>query len=140
MDVTEVANAVPAPTTASARSSLSQEDFFNIMISELTNQDPLEPMDNNQFLDQLTQLQNLEATTKLTEGIESLLLGQQIASGGVLIGQQVTGVAETGDIVSGLVENVTVQDQEVLLGIGEHRVLLSLVQQVSGPEPVVTEE
>lgn len=144
MEVSEIAAAVapaPAPTAAASRSTLSQEDFFQIMISELVNQDPLEPMDNGQMLDQLTQLQNLEATSKLTEGIEALLLGQQISSAGVLIGQQVTGVNNDGDIVDGLVSKVTVLNDEVSVQVDGHQIPLRLVREVSAPlTQVPTEE
>ena len=44
--------------------TLSQQEFFSIMISELTNQDPLEPQDNNDFLNQVAQLQNLETMSR----------------------------------------------------------------------------
>ena len=142
MEVSDVTGAATAAQTsgASSRNSLSQEDFLEIMIAELVNQDPLEPMDNNQFLDQLTQLQNLEATTKLTEGIEALVLGQQISSAGVLIGQEITGVSSDGEIVEGLVTKVTVNDGDVLVGIEGHDIPLSLVRQVNAPQQQVPEE
>lgn len=116
---------------SSTRRSLNQEDFLQIMISELTNQDPLEPMDNSQFLNQLTQMQTLEATTKLTEGIEALLLGQQISSAGSLIGQQVTGLLDNGGLVEGRVDRVVVANGQVQLGVGDSLVSLSAVRQIS---------
>lgn len=120
-----------ASTTTSGAPSLSQEDFLQIMISELTNQDPLEPMDNGQFLDQLTQMQSLEATTKLTEGIESLVLGQQISSAGVLIGQQVSGVSADGSLVEGVVDRAVLDGDQVQLGIGSQFLALSSVREVT---------
>ena len=55
----------PASGIGSTRNmALSQEDFFQIMISEMQNQDPLEPLDNQQFLSQLTQMQTMETMTR----------------------------------------------------------------------------
>lgn len=135
MDPISDSLATPATTgtQSSSQTSLSQEDFLDIMIAELTNQDPLEPLDNNQFLNQLTQMQTLEATTKLTEGIESLLLGQQISSAGALIGQQVSGIAASGTAVEGLVERVVVDGTDVYLGVGNDLLPWSAVQEVTAP-------
>ncbi|MFN0059555.1 MAG: flagellar hook assembly protein FlgD [Planctomycetota bacterium] len=117
-------------TSRSANSALSTDDFFKIMITEMSNQDPLEPLDNQQFLNQLTQMQTLQATTKLSEGIEALLLGQQISSAGALIGREVAGMSAEGVELGGVVDRVIIQDQQVLLGIGSGLVPLSRVNEV----------
>ena len=113
------------------RSTLSQDQFLKIMISELTNQDPLEPLSNQEFLGQLTQMQTLETMTQLSVGIEALLVGQQISSAGTLIGKVVVGEVANGSAISGLVDRVVVEGQQVLLGIGEALIPLSAVHQVT---------
>ncbi len=119
--------------TGSLPTALDQSEFLNIMIAELTNQDPLEPLDNQQFLNQLVQIQTLQATTDLTNGIESLLLGQQIASAGSLIGQQVVGTGASGNPVEGVVDRVLVNGDEVILGVGEETLPLNAVTQIVNP-------
>lgn len=132
----QLAGVLSGGTTAAAgdavrgQSILSQEEFFDIMISELTHQDPLEPMDNREFLDQLTQLQSLDVMSRLSAGIESLVLGQQIASASALIGTSVAGVTDGGTLVSGTVERVLVEDGSVLLDIGETTLPLANVREV----------
>ena len=116
----------------SNKSVLSQEDFLKIMLAELTNQDPLEPLDNSEFLNQLTQIQTLEATTRLTDGIQSLILGQQVTTAGVLIGRAVIGVDAAGAPVEGIVDRIILQDGEVLLGVGDSTLPIGNVRQVSG--------
>ena len=116
----------------SNKSVLSQDDFLKIMIAELTNQDPLEPLDNSEFLNQLTQIQTLEATTRLSDGIQSLILGQQITTAGVLIGRGVIGVDATGAPVEGIVDRIILQDGEVLLGVGDSTLPIGNVRQVNG--------
>ncbi len=116
----------------SNKSVLSQEDFLKIMLAELTNQDPLEPLDNSEFLNQLTQIQTLEATTRLTEGIQSLILGQQVTTAGVLIGRTIIGVDATGAPVEGIVDRIILQDGEVSLGVGDSTLPIGNVRQVSG--------
>ena len=117
-----------------SKTALSQEEFFKIMITELTNQDPLEPLDNQEFLSQVTQLQTLETMTNLTEGIEALLLGQQLTSAGSLIGKAVTGSDLNGVEVQGIVDRVIVQGEEIVLGVGDRTLPLSGVSQVNAVE------
>jgi flagellar basal-body rod modification protein FlgD len=106
-------------TTTSSRTTLGQDDFYKIMISELSNQDPFEPLDNQQFLEQLTSLQNSQTMSQLNEGIGKLLLSQELASAGNLIGREIKAVdadaAEGTGELSGTVERVQVKDGEVSL-------------------------
>ena len=46
-------------TGSSASASLSREDFMNILLAEMSHQDPMNPVDNQEFLSQLAQLQTL---------------------------------------------------------------------------------
>ncbi len=100
---TAVADTLSAPTTDSInsvsrkeRASLSQDDFYKIMIAEMTHQDPLSPSDQKAFLDQLSSLQNLEVTDKLNKGIENLIFQQSLGSASSMIGKQVLAVGENG--------------------------------------------
>lgn len=88
--------AAPVTQTRDERASLNQDDFYKIMIAEMTNQDPLSPSDQQAFLDQLTSLQNLEVTDKLNTGIENLIFQQSLGSASSLIGRQVLAVGENG--------------------------------------------
>ena len=69
--------------------SIGQEDFMRILLTQLRFQDPLKPVDNQQFVAQLAQFSALEINRQQSEKIDSLLQinasGQAIA----LIGQQV---------------------------------------------------
>ncbi|MFQ5653207.1 MAG: flagellar hook assembly protein FlgD [Planctomycetota bacterium] len=125
-----VIDPLPAIASDDRTPALTQDEFFQIMISELANQDPLEPLDNREFLSQLTQMQTLEMTTRLSEGIEAMLMGQQISAAGALIGRQVSGDDGAGGSIEGVVDRVLVQDGRVLLGVGEELLSLANVQQV----------
>ncbi len=120
-----------APARESAKTVLSQDEFFRIMITELTNQDPLEPLDNNEFLNQVTQMQTLDTMTRLSQSLEALILGQQLGSAGTLIGRSVTASDAAGNSVEGTVDRVLVQGDEIRLGIGDAVVPLRLVTQVN---------
>lgn len=54
-----------AATTAQGKSSLGKDDFMKLMISQLKNQDPLNPMDGTEFSAQLAQFSSLEQLSNL---------------------------------------------------------------------------
>jgi len=68
---------------------VDQESFLRILLTQLRFQDPLKPMDNQQFIAQLAQFSALELNRQQTEKMDSLL---QFGAGGQaigLLGQQV---------------------------------------------------
>jgi flagellar basal-body rod modification protein FlgD len=86
--------------------------FLELMIAELQNQDPLNPLDNKDMLAQIGQIREVGATDKLTETLESVLLGQNIASATNLIGTEIRALSDDGESVEGLVNRVSI-DQGV---------------------------
>ena len=68
----------------------------------------------------------------LPEGIESMLLGQQIASAGSLIGRQIVGEDADGNPAAGTVQRVLVDDGTVLLGLEDRFVRMSSVHEIGG--------
>ena len=81
------------PTTTSAgNQTLGKDDFLKLLITQLKNQDPLNPLDQNQFLAQTAQFTSLEnlqnISTQLTD-IKSLTAGSSFAQSAALIGKTV---------------------------------------------------
>ena len=74
--VADALNSVTNSTTdsgtpiVSGPKALGQADFLNLMITQLKNQDPLNPMDNEAFIAQLAQFSQLEASNQLVTLME----------------------------------------------------------------------
>jgi len=94
---------------------LKSEDFIKVMIAELSNQDPFEPQDSSALLEQLSSLRNIESQLSLQDQIGSLVLQNQVASAGGMIGKLVSGRNDKNDAVEGVVKSVRVQNGSVLL-------------------------
>jgi flagellar basal-body rod modification protein FlgD len=90
--------------------NLNLDSFLKLMISELQHQDPLNPMDNTQMLDQINQMRQIGATDKLTSTLNSVLLGQSISSATNLIGADVDAVSDDNQKVTGTVTKVTIEN------------------------------
>ncbi len=110
----------PSSQPFGAKNSLNDLDldvFLELMIAELQNQDPLNPLENNELLAQISQIREVGATDRLSETLESVLLGQNIASATNLIGANVEALTDTGERVTGNVRRVTIDNGQPRLDI-----------------------
>lgn len=71
--------------------ALGGEDFFKLLIAQLSNQDPLEPTSNEELLQQISSIRDIELSTALVESLQSLTGQQQYGSAASLIGRYVAG-------------------------------------------------
>ncbi|MGL4514220.1 MAG: flagellar hook assembly protein FlgD [Lacipirellulaceae bacterium] len=96
---------------------LDLDVFLELMLAELQNQDPLDPMDNNQLLQQISQIREISASDKLAGTLDSVLLGQNVATAAGLIGKEVEGITNDGRRVNGEVRQVAISDGEPILDL-----------------------
>jgi flagellar basal-body rod modification protein FlgD len=89
---------------------LDLDVFLKLLINEMQNQDPLNPMDNSEMLNQINQIREIGSTDKLTSTLDSVLLGQNITSSTNLIGKDVKAISDDNQKVSGTVTRVTIED------------------------------
>ncbi len=120
--MSQIASLANSPTTQSSapKSSLNDLDldvFLELMIAELQNQDPLNPLENHELLQQISQIREVGATDRLSETLDSVLLGQNIASATNLIGANVEALTDTGERVTGNVRRVTIDGGQPKLDI-----------------------
>lgn len=87
------------PNEPVGKSDLDKEDFLTLLVVQLQNQDPLNPMDDTQFTSQLAEFSSLEQLTNINKGVESLNGGSErtdMVTAVNFIGKQ---VRATGDVV-----------------------------------------
>jgi flagellar basal-body rod modification protein FlgD len=116
---------------------LDIDEFLKLMITELTNQDPLNPMDNAQLVEQIGQIRNISATTKLSDTLGAVLSGQSLSTASSLIGKRVSALTDQNENVTGVVDRVSVEVDEddsakrtFRVHIGEHRIDLKNVREI----------
>jgi flagellar basal-body rod modification protein FlgD len=95
--------------SSDAYGDLDLDGFLQLMISELQNQDPLNPMDNSEMVNQMGQIREIGATDKLTDTLGNLAASQELVTASTLIGRSVQGLANDATEVDGLVERITVE-------------------------------
>jgi flagellar basal-body rod modification protein FlgD len=121
-----------APQRNQNLGELDMEDFLGLMISELQNQDPLDPMDNSQMLQQISQIREIGATSQLTETLASVLRGQNLTSASSLMDKDVKALTDDGRVVSGRVTRVSLDAENVRLHIGAESVALNNISEITG--------
>ena len=85
---------------------MDKDDFLKILITQLQNQDPTNPMEDREFIAQMAQFSSLEQMTNLSNNFEKLstMLNASQALG--VLGREVDLIV-SGDVISGRVTEVT---------------------------------
>ena len=117
------------------RFELKSEDFIKMMITQLQNQDPMEPAKNEELLAQMSQIGQLQSTNQLQESLKGLVIQNQIGAAGNLIGKSVEGMDEKNQTVKGVVNSVHVESEQVYLELdnGKRLALGRVTNIAQGP-------
>ena len=112
-----------------------QMDYMKLLVTQLQNQNPLEPMDNNEMASQLAQFSQLQQLESMNSNFADVLTATDRNYANSLIGKEISFASEneTGgrDITSGIVEEVINNvDGEIMLVTADHAVVLEGVISV----------
>lgn len=110
---------------------VSVDDFLNLMIAQLTNQDPLNPMDDTQYVTQLAQFATMQQMQELAYYSRSNFVMS-------LVGKEVT-VARSkvsGDIESftGPVQKISLVNNEYLIYVDGKTFSLDQIMEIHPPK------
>ncbi len=113
-------NANASGTVNNSSASVSKDEFLKLLVTQLQNQDPLNPADQKEMLSQLAQFSSLEQMQSLNQTMTASANVAQIAQSAMLIGKTVTTAANADGSagVSGQVSSVSVQGGKTFLHIG----------------------
>lgn len=93
-------------TNVNSNSALSQDDFLKLFLTELTYQDPLEPLSNRDFLAQMAQFAGIEQTKQTTESVNNLVYLNSSSQSVSLLGKKVE-LVNGAELVNGIVSAIT---------------------------------
>jgi len=125
-------SAVPVPTQM-----LSQQDFLQLLVTQMTSQDPLNPTNSQDLLSQMTQFSTLNANTMLQSQMGEMQSLNQFSEAGSLLGKQVTLQLNDTTTGTGIVSGIdTSGDVPQLIVNGQP---YSLTQVISVANPTTTQ-
>lgn len=107
---TSASSSSTASSSSSATSSLGMDAFLQLLVTQLQYQDPLDPMDDKEFVAELAQFSSLEQLTEINSGIEKLQgIGeeQQMLGAVNFMGKQIEATGTAVSLASGKASAVT---------------------------------
>lgn len=94
--------------SALGNKSLGKDDFLKLLVTQMRNQDPINPMDGAKFASQLAQFNSVEQLVNVNDGIKSLARSQQMLNSGLsntmaasLAGKEVRALSSKVGLVAG---------------------------------------
>lgn len=110
---------------------LGQQQFLELMVKQLQYQDPLEPVGQQEFLQQMAQFSMVEGVEQLNTQFADVLKLQTLNQGTDLIGQTVEYQdSATGDRVQGRVNETRVIEGQLTLLVDDQRIPLAAVDAI----------
>jgi flagellar basal-body rod modification protein FlgD len=96
-------------TTVPKNASLGQDEFMKILLTQLQFQDPMKPMDNQEFMAQMAQFTTLEMSRQQNDKTDTLLTIQSATQALSLIGKEIEvrtdAGAQTGSVIAVAFQN-----------------------------------
>lgn len=128
-----------ANVKAAARNTskeLGKDDFLKILITQLQNQDPSEPMQDKDFIAQMAQFSALEQTTNMATQLQSLRYSPGMVSSVLGMNVQWLGTDSQGNAVtkSGIVTSVVTRDGVPYAKVGTEEIGLDKLTSISLPD------
>ncbi|MCA1403791.1 flagellar hook assembly protein FlgD [Ensifer sp. IC3342] len=121
---TPTVSATESTDDASA-ATLNYESFLKLLVAQMKNQDPTEPMDATQQIAQLATFSQVEQTIKTNKNLESLLQRTSLSEADAVIGKTVTsadgkttGVVKEAKLYSDGIIAVLDTGKELVIGPG----------------------
>ncbi|MCG7407491.1 flagellar hook capping protein [Paenibacillus sp. ACRRX] len=119
---------------------LGKDDFLKILITQLSNQDPTQPLQDKDFIAQMAQFTSVEQLTNISSQLN--FLQQSLGMSSNLIGKEISWIAKdqsTGDgsgetvVSSGVVDSIVVRANVPYAKVGDAEVELKDITEIKGP-------
>lgn len=98
------------PVSGTSTASDIQMDYMRLLVTQLQNQNPLEPLNNNEMASQLAQFSQLQQLESMNTSFSDVVAGIQRTYAMSLIGKEVSFVgpneSDSAGVTSGVVEQV----------------------------------
>jgi flagellar basal-body rod modification protein FlgD len=129
---TSAASRVPSQT-------LTQNDFLKLLITQLSAQDPMNPVDDKAFIAQMAQFSTLQATTSMQQNIAQLNNQQAFLQANAMIGRDVALQDGQGAQITGTVSAIQMASGSPQIVVNGQAYDLSTVLTVTQPSAATTQ-
>ncbi|MFC5448343.1 flagellar hook capping FlgD N-terminal domain-containing protein [Paenibacillus aestuarii] len=124
-----------ATTTQKDGSTMGKDDFLKILITQLQNQDPTQPLQDKEFIAQMAQFTSVEQLTNMAS--EMKLMRQSLGFVSGMIGKSITwdSTDSSGATVekSGVVDSITFKDGNQYANVKGEEISLDKLKKIENP-------
>ncbi|ADL13144.1 flagellar hook assembly protein FlgD [Acetohalobium arabaticum] len=138
MAISEIASASNANVEGTGKQTedsnkMGKDEFLELFVTQLKNQNPLEPMDNKEFIAQTAQFTSMEQMKNMNQNLEKFLGMQKLTQVSSLIGKEVKALdSDSGEEITGEVEKVKMADSGPKLIINGNEYEMGSVNEILG--------
>ncbi len=125
----------PATENTSAPNEMDKDLFLKLMVAQMRNQDPMNPMDSAEFLAQSAQFTTLEKLEEVATSSAQAYAAQMAFGASTLAGKEVTYLDAEGAEATGTVDSVRFSATGPMLNIGDAEVSINSVVGVVASDP-----
>jgi len=116
------------------KNSLGKDDFLNLLITQLTHQDPLDPVDDTEFIAQMAQFSTLEQITNVASSMDNLLKMARLSAESYVGKEVIYYDEDKGTYLQSLVRSAIFDDDKVYLELDDGKYIpLEGVKAVTAP-------
>jgi flagellar basal-body rod modification protein FlgD len=141
--INSIGGGAPSSVLSGNGAKFADNPFLSLLIAEMRTQNPLSPLENGDFMQQMSQFSSMEEQKQLNANLLTLLEFQGalarlggLSQGAALIGKEVQYQHEdSSELGTGTVESVRIDEQgRVMLKIGEKEIGMAQVVGINGPK------
>jgi len=137
LPIGNVANIIATPKAVpqTGKSSLGQDDFLKILMTQLQNQDPSQPLDDKEFIAQMAQFTSVEQLTNMATQVSDLRQSMGLSPSllGKSISWSTTDDAGNMTTKSGVVDSLNFTNGVQYAGVAGAQVTLDQITQITDP-------
>lgn len=130
---------VKKAASSKSGSELGKDQFLSILIKQLQYQDPLQPMEDKEFIAQMAQFTSLEQLMNISSQLTEMR--QSLGTASSLIGKKVSWLEASSDktgspeMKSGIVDSILIRDGRQFAKVGKDEIPLDFLVKIENAEP-----
>ncbi len=133
MNISPIASAAATPTSQATLGGLDSDAFLKLLVAQLKYQNPMDPADGTQMLQQTAQFTQVETLQAIAKAQQQLMGFQQLTVAMGTVGKQVTAIDQDGRQITGEVHAVRFTIDGPLLTIDGEEVPLDNLLSITEP-------
>ena len=134
-EVDDVEEGIEVVDDPEADNNMGKEEFLKLLATQLQNQDPMDPMDNKEFMGEMAKFNSLQQMQSLNNTMEQFVDYQNLTRASSLVGKEAKVLnSETGESVTGRIDSVEMTGSEPKAVIAGEKYDLGQIQEVLAGE------